>query len=280
MGPHFLCIGLQKAATGWLYHTLSKHNSFQMLPLKEFYFWNYYEWKSNKENYQLNFYDNFLEHLKKFKNKRKHVLDEKSYSYYLQNLERLINDISIKNYLNLFNNKENLCMGDLTPLSSILSTETIKKIKYILPDIKIIFIVRNPRDRLLSAFNMFLRNQMKKDGLQISEIEKYASTKKLETFLLMKDVKLRSFPTIIFQKWSTFFPDIHIISFDEIKKNPINVIHKIENYLKVKNKENVNFDLPINKKKDEPKIKNSKKYEVIIDEFLGDEIYKYKELLS
>ena len=171
-------------------------------------------------------------------------------------------------------------MGDLTPLSSILSTETIKKIKYILPDIKIIFIVRNPRDRLLSAFNMFLRNQMKKDGLQISEIEKYASTKKLETFLLMKDVKLRSFPTIIFQKWSAFFPDIHIISFDEIKKNPINVIHEIENYLKVKNKENVNFDLPINKKKDEPKIKNSKKYEVIIDEFLGDEIYKYKELLS
>ena len=127
MGPHFLCIGLQKTATGWLYHTLSKHNSFQMFPLKEFYFWNYYEWKSNKENYQLNFYDNFLEHLKKCKNKRKHVLDEKNYSYYLQNLERLINDISIKNYLNLFNNKENLCMGDLTPLSSILCTETIKK---------------------------------------------------------------------------------------------------------------------------------------------------------
>ena len=280
MGPHFLCIGLQKAATGWLYHALSKHDSFQMLPLKEFYFWNYIDYKSNKNHYQENFEENLIKHLIKFKTSRRHLLSEKDYNFYLENLKKLINDLDIKNYLRLFNNEQGLCMGDLTPCSSMLSIPTIKLIKHTLPDIKIIFIIRNPRDRLLSAFNMFLRREMINKGLSINEINKYASTKKLETFLLMKDVQLRSFPTIIFRKWSTFFPEIHIVPFDEIKKNPINVIYDIENFLNVKNKGNVNFEIPLNKKKDEPKIENSKKYEVIIDEFLGNEIYKYKELLS
>ena len=171
-------------------------------------------------------------------------------------------------------------MGDLTPLSLILSIPTIKLIKHTLTDIKIIFIVRNPRDRLLSSFNMFLGREMINKGLSITEIEKFASIKKLKSYLSMKDVFLRSFPTRIFKKWKAVFSDIYVISFNEIKNNPINVIYEIENFLNIENKENNNFVLPINEKKDAPKIKNSQKFIEIIDEYLGDEIYKFKELLS
>ena len=126
---------------------------------------------------------------------------------------------------------------------------------------------------------MFLRREMINKGLSINEIDKYASTKKLKSYLLMKDVFLRSFPTRIFKNWKAVFSDIQVISFNEIKNNPIDVIYEIENFLNIENKGNNNFDLPLNKKKYEPKITNTQKYIEIIDEFLGDEINKYKELL-
>src|SRR5262245_30617021 len=37
-GPDFLCIGLQKAATGWLYDQLQFHPEFWMPPIKELHF--------------------------------------------------------------------------------------------------------------------------------------------------------------------------------------------------------------------------------------------------
>ena len=37
-GPEFLCIGMQKAATRWLYDQLRSHIDVWMPPIKEFHF--------------------------------------------------------------------------------------------------------------------------------------------------------------------------------------------------------------------------------------------------
>ena len=37
-GPNFLCIGAQKAGTGWLYEQLRSHSDFWMPPLKELHY--------------------------------------------------------------------------------------------------------------------------------------------------------------------------------------------------------------------------------------------------
>src|SRR5215470_9868606 len=37
-GPDFLCIGLQKAGTGWLYDQLQFHPDFWMPPIKEIHY--------------------------------------------------------------------------------------------------------------------------------------------------------------------------------------------------------------------------------------------------
>jgi hypothetical protein len=37
-GPDFLCIGMQKAGTAWLYDQLETHPDFWMPPLKELHF--------------------------------------------------------------------------------------------------------------------------------------------------------------------------------------------------------------------------------------------------
>src|SRR5262245_4540623 len=39
-GPDFICIGMQKAGTRWLYQQLREHPDFWMPPVKEFHFFN------------------------------------------------------------------------------------------------------------------------------------------------------------------------------------------------------------------------------------------------
>ena len=57
-------------------------------------------------------------------------------------------------YLKAFSDTNGLLGGDMTPCYALLTTDSIREIQRMYPDVKILYIIRNPIDRAWSAFKM------------------------------------------------------------------------------------------------------------------------------
>jgi len=139
IGPDFLCIGAQKGGTGWLYDQLVCHPDFWMPPFKE-----------------LHYFDTPLKLAKRVKpqkNKLKRVnrwpmeKQDKQFFAMVRDIGCREN-IDLDRYAALFKFKSNLLSGDITPAYSILLEDVIAQIVKRFPSLKILFIVRDPIDRL------------------------------------------------------------------------------------------------------------------------------------
>ncbi len=134
-GPDFLCIGAHKAGTTWLYQQLDSHPDFWMPPVKE-----------------LHYFDQ-LSRVQRAAHPR--CKDERDRRF----LERLKSlsaepDIDLENYGRLFEPKGSLFSGDISPNYSTLSNEVIREIVGYFPNLKVIFLVRDPVERVWSHLSM------------------------------------------------------------------------------------------------------------------------------
>jgi hypothetical protein len=140
--PHFLCIGAHKSGTTWLYENLKRHPAVWLPPIKELH---YFDGMPGlpKVAQRLN------EALKdivatgrvtdpaKLDHMRKVVLDQpKDFAW----------------YRSLFEPAGERLTGDITPAYSTLAAAVVGKIRELLPDCRIIFIMRNPIERAWSHF--------------------------------------------------------------------------------------------------------------------------------
>ena len=156
--PHFLGIGAQKAGTTWLWANLRSHPDIWMPPIKELHYFTRSpsypspNWLAS-EGIKARFFgqqppDLFMRQwlLSRF---RKHLLSP--------NLSRLrwewrffFAKYDDKWYTSLFKPGSNKVTGEITPAYSILKAEDVAQIKQLLPNLKIIFLLRNPIDRAWS----------------------------------------------------------------------------------------------------------------------------------
>src|SRR6266851_1427684 len=119
--PDFLCVGVHKGGTTWLYQQLDSHPDFWMPPLKE-----------------LHYFDQ-LSRVKRAARPR--CRDERDRRF-LERLKRLSDetDIDIENYGRLFELKASLFSGDISPNYSTLSNEVIREVVGYFPNLKVIFL--------------------------------------------------------------------------------------------------------------------------------------------
>jgi hypothetical protein len=185
MGPDFLCIGAQKAGTGWLYEQLRDHPDFWMPPLKELH---YFDRLGRAGPAASKAQDRIAA-------ARKNARDERDRTF-LDRMEVLREhaELDFDGYAALFEPKSSLIAGDITPGYSTLPDEMAERIVDRFPRAKVIFIARDPVERAWSQLSMWVRHGV---------IAPFGADD-LETVtehLQRPQVELRAHPSTIVARW-------------------------------------------------------------------------------
>ena len=206
-GPDFLCIGAHKAGTTWLYQQLDCHPDFWMPPVKE-----------------LHYFDQ-LSRVHRATHPR--CRDERDRRF----LERLHSlsakgDIDFENYSRMFESKGWLLSGDISPNYSTLSNRVIQDVVECFPNLKVIFLARDPVERVWSHLSMEVHyHQIRPfDATDIEEVNRN---------LLRRGMRLRSYPSVVVARWRRYVnPDrFRIYFFDDLQRNPAELRRSIFGFL-------------------------------------------------
>lgn len=160
--PDFLGIGAQKSATRWLYNQLKRHDDIYLTPIKELHYFDkirkaeMYSDRYDLDVWKKNFYN--LKLLAKVDWKVKYFFGKYSDEW----------------YSSLFNGARGRKSGEITPEYSILGVDEIKQVKSINPEMKMIYLLRNPASRAWSHFRMHVRRSgLKYDRMDEKEVFKF-----------------------------------------------------------------------------------------------------------
>ncbi len=203
MYPDFLVIGAQKAGTTWLYRSLRTHPQVWMPREKELHyfdekirldggFWRRLrgdlpaDWRWRRQA---------RAHLKRSPKN----LEWRDVRWDLKYFLRKPND---KWYASLFEPGDNQIAGETTPDYSILGKRQISHIREIMPEAKIVLMMRNPVERPWSVADMGLRIK----GQKLEDV----SDKEFHTRLDNQRVRLMTDYLRMLDNWSKFYPEDQI----------------------------------------------------------------------
>jgi hypothetical protein len=153
-GPDFLVIGAQRAGTTWLHRVLRQHPALWLPPVKELHYFDRLDIKrtilSPKERRRVGL-------------KRLASLDPWLINYWFRKRD---DDW----YASLFRGAQarGLITGEITPAYATLGEELLRRIHRLNEKMKLVFVMRDPVDRVWSAVN----NAAKKGVADASTVEK------------------------------------------------------------------------------------------------------------
>ena len=194
--PDFLCVGAQKAGTSWLYRQLEPHPDFWMPPVKE-----------------LHYLDN-LNRARRFHAPRRGDERDASFLEDMNNLGARFY-LDLDSYGRLFCHKGPLLSGDISPAYSTLTDEIIERVVNYFPNLKVIFLARDPVERAWSQLSM---------GVRLGMISPFDATDAEEVIrnLLNPGVLIRSHPSKVVARWKRYVrpESFRVYFFDDLKENP------------------------------------------------------------
>jgi hypothetical protein len=205
--PDFLCVGAQKAGTSWLYRQLEPHPDFWMPPVKELH---------------------YLDNLNRTKRHQRPRANDDRDACFVE----AINDLSMQSHIDLdrygrlFSHKGPLLSGDISPAYSTLSEEIIQKVVDHFPNLKVVFLARDPVERAWSQLSM---------GVRLGVITKFdaADPDEVVRNLLIPGVLARSHPSKIVARWKRYVlpENFRIYFFDDLNENPAALRQSILHFL-------------------------------------------------
>jgi hypothetical protein len=205
--PDFLCVGAQKAGTSWLYRQLEAHPDFWMPPLKELH---------------------YLDNLTRTKRPYAPRSSDERDATFLENIADLSmrSHIDLESYGRLFCHKGPHLSGDISPAYSTLNDEIIERVMDHFPDLKVVFIARDPVERAWSQLSM---------GVRLGTINPFDATNPEEVVcnLLNPGVLVRSHPSKVVARWKRYVrpEQFRIYFFDDLKENPAELRRSIVHFL-------------------------------------------------
>jgi len=200
--PNFLIIGAAKSGTTSLHYYLSQHPEIFMTSVKEPRFF-------ALENKKLD-----------FQGPDKEIINSTSITNY-------------KDYLSLFHEvNEEKAIGETSPLY-LYCEEAAERIKFYLPDVKLIAILRNPIDRAFSCYTHLLREGY--ETLPFVEALKVEKSRILDNWPHLWHYVNGGFYYKQIVPYHKIFGSekVQIYLYDELVKNPIQLLIKIFEYLEV-----------------------------------------------
>jgi hypothetical protein len=206
-GPGFLCIGAHKAGTTWLYQQLDSHPDFWMPPVKE-----------------LHYFDQ-LSRVQRAAPPR--CRDERDLRF-LESIKNLSAEpyMNLDHYARLFEPKASLLSGDISPNYSTLSDEVIRRVVGYFPNLKVIFLARDPVERVWSHLSMevYYRQIEPFDATNIDEVNRNLSR---------RGMLLRSYPSAVVAQWKRYVDSeqFRVYFFDDLQRNPAELRRSILRFL-------------------------------------------------
>lgn len=227
--PDFLCIGQQKAGTGWLYDQLTFHQDFWMPPIKELH---YMDAQLGLRPDVQKLHRRLHADLQKSETGRvarnKRPFTQRDIDFLDKALPMVGAPTDLDRYADLFAVKDGLISGDITPAYSTLQQDVIDRIATRFRNLKIILLVRNPVERAWSSLNMQVRLVPEAQG--DAPLRDWVSVK---AKIAVPDVVARSFPSQIWRRWRGVFPPerIRYFFFDDVVDRPAEVRADILRFL-------------------------------------------------
>jgi hypothetical protein len=205
--PDFLCVGAQKGGTSWLYRQCQPHGDFWMPPLKELHYFN---------------------KLTKAKRLTPPRCRDQRDAAFLESVNRLSARpyIDMESYARLFVYKGSRLSGDITPTYSMLNDEIIEQVVSYFPNLKVIFLARDPVERTWSQLSM---------GVRLGRIARFdaADAEAVIQKVLLPHVLSLSYPSKIVTRWRRHVhPDLfRLYFFDDLERNPTELRRSIFHFL-------------------------------------------------
>lgn len=224
--PDFLCIGSQKAGSLWLYRRLISHPDLWLPFIKELHFFDTRE-KSPSPYYKQRIRSKLRDAIQEAKSGDK----DTPYSDALAALDDFDEILSWDWYLKLFSlAPAGAKAGEITPRYSTLPLDEVRNLRGDLPDAKIVYVIRDPFERALSAFRMFVQRHADRthdpEFLDLN-VEKWFDTGQ-HTFGNYAD---------FIPRWDKFYDEgsnILYIPFGHIGSHPNRTLRQIESFLGVR----------------------------------------------
>ncbi len=228
-GPDILIIGVQRAATSWLWRNLTEHPKIWSTPIKELHYFDRSSKYPSPSSLSRSPLARLLQKSVEGRNYRNTVVgmvghhlkcrDLRSLSWDRRYFGKRANDDW---YLSLFRPKNGMLSMEATPAYSLLDARDVEKITRLLPDVRVILILRNPVDRAWSQYRLTLR---------VGEID--GDPRKLRAFLDSPTQVLRSDYPRILANWSSRMDParLHIGFYDHIVSHPDSFWVKVCDFL-------------------------------------------------
>lgn len=212
-----MCVGAQKAGTGWLYEQLRSHPDFWMPPLKEIH---YFDRFGAGRPARPGKTDDRVAATKR------DASDERDMRF-LDTMSELQNkrELDLNVYAQLFEPKGPLLSGDITPGYSTLDEDVVRRIAGFFPKLKTVFIARDPVERAWSQLSMWVRHGIidKFDEGDVDAVRRH---------LELPGVKNRSYPSRIVARWRSFFRNrFALYFFDDLGRDPAKVRRGVIEFL-------------------------------------------------
>jgi len=231
----FLGIGAQKSATSWLWQNLRDHPDIWVPPRKELHYFDRSLHYPSPGFLATDIYKDRLKGAEKhniqFREKMNHELRLAKASGKKDDIEWFENyfygDVSDEWYRSLFVQGEGKIKGEITPAYSILSIEDIQRVKELSPNVKLIFLVRNPIERAWSHLRFLIKT---------GRLNKYITVEESIKFIDSPFQTLRGAYIDILTRWQSIFPasQFFIGYYDEVIKNPKELLTRLFVFLNLK----------------------------------------------
>lgn len=204
--PDFICIGMQKGGTGWLFDQLQFHPDFWMPPVKQLHYLEHERTRTGTA-------EKFLRIARRNPARRKmrlshrRDLDKRDVEFLEQYVSYDGEPMDIEKYISLFRYKGELLSGEINSGYSGLGEATISALADRLPKLKMFIILRDPVARVWSQVSMAHRNEVF-DVRLLDDPSQFRTW--LETFPAIKKV---AYPSQIVERWRRAAPNLEFKHF-------------------------------------------------------------------
>ena len=227
MYPDFLVIGAQKSGTTWLYQNLRAHPQIWLPPEKEIHF---FDFPPLIPFYFLLFApERSIRHWgmnRMIRDYHKVKAGQQSASWYMR---YYLLPRTKRWYRSLFTPNEGQVAGEITPRYSALNDKGVAKVHALMPNAKLIYLLRNPIDRMWSDLAMYHSSRFGHDGLHTIDEQRILSfienSKHLASSRYINNLA----------RWEQYYPSSQIfVGFqDQIRDEPQNLLKAIYQFLEV-----------------------------------------------
>lgn len=174
--PDFLGIGATRGGSSWLYRVLSRHPDVWMPPVKELHYFD--KPRDGRRSVTFSAKVPAVRLRDYLQGERRRSTGDGLLETVCWDLRYFFTPRSLEWYQSLFRPREGQITGEVTPAYAIMPDETVRRIAQLNPEIKALYMLRNPIDR---AWSGIVNNLARKKRRHISRVPTEELLRKVES---------------------------------------------------------------------------------------------------